>query len=331
MTQWIIGGLIAVGLIVLIGVMLTRTGWTERGGVSRITVAGRIQLVLFRALIPFFAGVNKSLGIAVQPALISRRSIDTPHGAAKLTIYRPVDSDGAQLPVHINFHGGGFIIGYPEQDDVYCRHFANLARCVVINVDYVLAPEHVFPAAVMQSFEVTKWVAASSDALAIDPSRLTIGGSSAGAAIAASVCMLARNLSDLRIQAQILIFGCFDWSQPLASKNVMPGVNQALGPHLMNFFMHLYLPNAADRANELASPLMAADLTGVPRAVVISGAHDLIVTDSRAFAKRLLAAGVEVIEREYPEADHGFTYNGPKPQALEALDLVTQELRRAYA
>jgi acetyl esterase len=169
----------------------------------------------------------------------------------------------------------------------------------------------------------------SSAEFKIDPARLTIGGTSAGASIAAALCLLARKRADFVIQLQILVYGCFDSVEPNTSKHIAPDRKQVLTPRNMDFFVNLYLPKTADRRDELASPLHAKDLSGLPRALVITAEFDLLKKDGNSYAAKLLAHGVPVVRYEFPKCDHGFTYYGPKHEAVAALNLMTQELRRA--
>ncbi len=290
-----------------------------------------LDIRLQRMLLPYFAGVKRSLGIPKVPvAPLQRRDVATSQGPAEVTLYRPLNSRSDLLPIYLNFHGGGFIFGYPSQDDIFCRHFAHHARCLVVNVDYALAPERPFPAAPIQALEVAGWVARSAAELGADPSRMAVGGHSAGANLAAALCHLARTDNALAIVLQILAYGVFDLSKDSRDKHVIPSARQVLTPKQMNAYATLYTPNTADRLDELASPLLAKDFTGLPRALVITAENDLLKPDGEAYAARLATSGCETFYREFPATDHGFTYWGPKAQAHDALRLMTSELNSAF-
>lgn len=328
MTFWLLPTL-AFLLIFAAIVAFVRQPWGVKDGISHVSPSGRFQLAVFRAVVPFTVGVKKSVGIRKLPAHIATRDVPTSYGATKVTIFTPIDAGTDALPVHVNFHGGGFVIGFPEQDDLFCRHFAHRARCVVVNVDYVLAPEYPFPAAPKQGFEVVGWVRDHAVELNVDPARLTVGGSSAGAGIAAAVCLQAKE-AGLPIVLQILLYGCFDFVEPLGNKNVVPGLKQVFASRALGLFTNLYLPDPATRANPLASPVYAEDVSGLPRALVLTAEHDILKTEAIRYADKLRAACVEVVARDFPGCDHAFNFLGPKDQAHDVLDLMTAELCRAF-
>ncbi|HTT99585.1 MAG TPA: alpha/beta hydrolase [Rhizomicrobium sp.] len=313
----------------LLAAGMTRRSWVFENDVARVTRMGRVRVASVRAIIPLIGGVSRSIGYKSHPVRISHHPVMTGLGRACVTLYRPSGADAGTLPVYVNFHGGGFILGFPKQDDIFCRHIANHAGCVVVNADYALAPDHPFPAAILQSYDVLKWLVSRSSDLGLDTSRLAVGGSSAGGAIAAALCLLSRERADFNIRMHVVVHGCLDFAQSFEDKHILPARRQFLSARDWAFCKNLYLPDARDRNMPLASPLLAKDFRGLPRALVITAEYDVLKAEGRSYAERLRAAGVGVVYRDFPNSDHGFMYFGPKSEAIEALDLMTAEIRDA--
>jgi acetyl esterase len=258
-----------------------------------------------------------------------QRVVPTAHGPAAITCYWPKAT--GPLPVYINFHGGGFIIGFPGQDDRLCRYLAHHGPCVVINVDYTLAPKHPFPAAVLQCYEVVKWVHSHAQDLGYDANRLAVGGHSAGGSIAAALALLARERQEFPLVLQLLDYPSLNLAEPSRQKHVLANKKQALSVEDAAFFKHLYVPCPADRRNPLASPLLALDVAGLPPALIITAENDLLRGDGRAYADKLLRQGVPVEYHEFKGVDHAFTHFGPKEPAQQAWDLMLKALQTAFA
>jgi acetyl esterase len=255
--------------------------------------------------------------------------VETGAGEVTCTVYRPPAGAGTP-PVYINFHGGGFIVGRPEQDDHICRYIAAEAGCVVINVDYAVAPQRPYPAAVTQAYDVTAWVVENGSAHGWDGSRLAVGGHSAGANLTAAVCRTARDRGSFSPRLQILDSAPLDQLADPATKP-SPIAKPLLAPGLMRLFTAAYVPDPADRHHPLVSPGLADDLTGLPPALVITAEHDRLRTEGDAYAKALQAAGVPVTHRVFEGVDHYFTHTGPVPAGKEAIELMATTLRTALA
>lgn len=234
---------------------------------------------------------------------VTDREIPGPAGPIPIRIYRPIADAG--LPVLVYFHGGGWTIGSLDQVDPVCRALANRADCLVVSVDYRLAPEHPFPAAVEDCYAAVQWVAQHGAELSADSSRLAVGGDSAGGNLAAAVSLLARDDNGPRIALQLLIYPATEYAVPRAS-----WLEHAKAPLLTTddvlWFWAQYLPDAADRADPRATPSSATDLTGLPPAFVITAEYDPIRDDGEGYARRLAEAGVEVTATRYPGVFHGF-------------------------
>ena len=138
----------------------------------------------------------REMGVTHGPeVLFEERVIKNPICETRLLLYRPLHSEDMILPVFVNLHGGGFVLGYPEVDDPYCRLIANKVHCLVVNVDYALTPEYQFPKGIENVYGIVKWLHTHADELQIDPKRIAIGGHSAGGTIAAAISLLAHEES----------------------------------------------------------------------------------------------------------------------------------------
>jgi acetyl esterase len=243
-----------------------------------------------------------------------------------LRVYRPVA--GETLPALVYFHGGGWTIGDVDTHDVLCRQLALGARCVVVSVDYRLAPEHPFPAAVDDCFAATRYVAGNAAKLKIG--RMAVGGDSAGGNLAATVALLARDQGGPALAFQLLIYPATDQrcATPSHERN---GEGYLLTRDGIEFFRRAYLPNRQDWLDWRASPLLAKSHADLPPALVITAGYDPLLDEGRAYAERLRAAGVEAAYREFADMVHGFVLFGG---VLEAANTAVAEccaaLRTAF-
>ena len=254
--------------------------------------------------------------------------VPTGAGPVTCTVYRPTAVPSGPAPVYVNFHGGGFVVGRPEQDDHICRYIAAKASCVVVNVDYSIAPQHPFPTATTQAYDVTAWVAENGHTNGWDGSRLAVGGHSAGANLTAAVCRTARDRGTFSPRLQILDSAPLDQLADPATKH-SPIAKPLLTPHIMRVFRGAYVPNPADLTDPLVSPGLADDLAGLPPALVITAEHDRLRDEGDAYAKALDAAGVPVTRCVFPGVDHYFTHTGPVKEGKEAIELMASSLRTA--
>ncbi|MGP0173416.1 alpha/beta hydrolase [Pseudomonas sp. NCHU5208] len=260
------------------------------------------------------------------------RYIQTPQGRARALLYWPQTQAEVALPVYLNLHGGGFIAGVPEHDDSYCRRLAHNLGCLVVNLDYVLAPEHPFPAGLNQCYAVLEWLADNAAELGIDPWRMAVGGHSAGGNLATGVAALARNHQRLRVVHQVIDYAALDLAAPAEGKT-SPLAKPLLRPGLMNFFVSCYLADPAQARDPLASPALASveQLRGLPPATLITAEYDVLREEGQAYAAKLRDAGVAVQERLFAGCDHMFTHLGPDESAEQAWQLIEDGLRGAFA
>ena len=234
-------------------------------------------------------------------------SIPAPHGAIPARIYTPKNLRKANdaAPCLLFFHGGGWVIGDLNSHDVVCRQLAHEGELIVISVDYRLAPEHKFPAAVDDAISAAKWIAANANALGIDANRLTVGGDSAGGNLAAVVALAARDGDGPKIAGQVLIYPATDFAMKHPSHRE-PETSILLTHSVIKWFCDHYLGSSADIDNWKASPARAATLAGLPPAYVMTAGADPLRDEGDEYAKRLKDAGVAVTYRHFPGQFHGF-------------------------
>ena len=255
-------------------------------------------------------------------------AIPGPGGSIPARLYRATVT--GTLPVMVFFHGGGWVVGDVESHDTVCRHLANHAGCAVVSVDYRLAPEHKFPAAVEDCFAATAWVADNAVALGVDSGRLAVGGDSAGGNLAAVVSLLARDKGVPRIAYQLLIYPATDAAMRHDSIARF-AEGYVLTRSTMRWFYEQYLRASEDAADWQASPLAAPDLNGLPPAYVLTAGYDPLCDEGDAYAARLAAAGVPVTHRTFAGQVQGFAMNGKIIRAAEtALDEAAGALRAAW-
>lgn len=264
--------------------------------------------------------------------LFEEKLIPTAWGPARALFYWPQAPSSEPLPVYLNLHGGGFVAGVPEHDDSYCRRLAHNLGCLVVNLDYVLAPEFPFPAGLRQSFAVLEWLAEQAATLGIDPQRIAVGGHSAGGNLATGVANLAREHQRLRVVHQVIDYAAVDLAADPELKRSTSD-KPLLGPGLMRFFNRCYLSDPAHARDPLASPLLATveQLQGMPPATVITAEYDILLAEGQAYAQKLRQAGVAVAERMFTGCDHMFTHLGPDASAQQAWQLIEDSLREAFS
>ena len=244
-------------------------------------------------------------------------------GDLRLRIYRGMGTAASdKLPCMVFLHGGGWVIGNLESHDRMCRRIANTARICVVAVDYRLAPEHRFPAALEDSVAALQWVANNVEDLNLAPGRISIGGDSAGGNLAAVVALMGRDGSAPATMFQALIYPAVDLTALSDSyRRVTSGV--PLTAATMHWFIDHYAPQHSDRLDWRASPMKARSLAGTPPALVMTVAHDPLCDEGRAYAKRLEDEGVRVTALHLGDHIHGMLMHGKLVRASNVvLDYV---------
>jgi acetyl esterase len=252
---------------------------------------------------------------ALQPtppemSAVKDLSADGPAGPIPLRLYRPLGAaDNALLPVLVYFHGGGWVIGDLDTHDVLCRQLADRSGGSVVAVDYRLAPEHKFPAAVEDCWAATRWVASHAAELGVDGQRLAVGGDSAGGNLATVMTIMARDQGGPTVVLQMLIYPATNMTADTLSHTAC-AEGYLLTRELTQWFMGHYLRNQDDVMDWRASPIRARSLTGLPPALVMTAGFDPLRDEGEAYARKLRDAGVTVDYICYGGMVHGFLLMG---------------------
>jgi acetyl esterase len=261
---------------------------------------------------------------------IENFTIPGPGGEIRARSYAPVAAAGPQ-PTLIYFHGGGFVAGNLESHDGLCRLFAAEGGFKVIAVEYRLAPEHPYPAAMDDAWAAVQWIEQNAAQIGVDAGRIAVGGDSAGGMLAAIVTQLAREKGGIKIAYQLLLFPNTQMGGETASLNEF-AVGYFLERRAIEYFNSLYLTPEADTASPKISPLRAKDFAGLPPAFVMLGGYDPLHDEGLAYAEKLRAAGVKVTIADYADMVHCFIYlQTVLPQAHDAVAKAAKAVKEALA
>ncbi|HSI00213.1 MAG TPA: alpha/beta hydrolase [Reyranella sp.] len=299
--------------------LLVRSGQQplHRLGVEK----ARAEFDLFQ---PMMSGRPAAVGEIVD------RTIAGPGGRLRVRIYRPAGSVARLLPTVLYFHGGGWVIGSLEAYDLPCRFFCARSGCAVVAVDYRLAPEHKFPAGLDDAVASFRWLAAHAEEMGIDADRIVVAGDSAGGTLAAVMAQLVRG--EARTPClQWLIYPATDLAAETPS-HVSCGEGFLLTRADMEWFQGLYLDDVSEALDPRVSPLRAADLAGLPPALVFTAGLDPLRDEGQAYADKLTAAGVKTVHREFDSLIHGYVgMRGALQAAARAMDDMVAGLRHELA
>ncbi|MEV5835412.1 alpha/beta hydrolase [Nocardia sp. NPDC052112] len=247
---------------------------------------------------------------------ISARTIPGPHGDIPLRIYRPAFDQNAPVLVHL--HGGGLVMGSNASFEPLARNLAGVTGATVVGVDYRLAPEYAPPVQFDESYAATAWVADHAVELGIDATRLAVVGDSAGGALAASVALAARDRGGPDILCQVLLYPGLDRDMGAASMVAMPDAPMLERDDI--FFMHETADaDAGEPQDPYRLPAYAADLSGLPQAIVVTGECDPIRDWGERYAQRLRDARVQTTLTRYPGVLHGFLMRAESARARLAI------------
>jgi acetyl esterase len=270
-----------------------------------------------------------SFGGSPRPVAAIRESgLPGPGSQLRVRIYTPLGADGDRaLPGMVFFHGGGFVAGSLDTHDGICRALTHASGCRLISVDYRLAPEHPFPAAVEDGLAATAWVTTHATELALDPDRIGVCGDSAGATLAAVVCQSAASAGFPRLACQFLLCPIMDYAAESDSRRELAQGYLVDRDTLEHDLLH-YLPAAGERRDPRVSPLHARQLLGLPPACVHTAEYDPLRDEGAAYAARLHAAGVPSTYRCHPGMIHLFYGLGAViPYADTALTQMGEDVR----
>lgn len=257
----------------------------------------------YRQIIPL-AGEIEEVG-AVEDCKITSATPPIP-----VRLYKPHQHDNATLPVMVYFHGGGFISGGLDTHDRPLRTLSNLSKCAIVAVEYRLAPESLFPAAIEDCLAALQWAIRSAKELQFDASNVAVGGDSAGGLLAAVVCLMCRERKISNLKAQVLIYPNTDVASDTPSWHELDFLHPAKSRENFLAQVAMYVPDVKDYEQPYVSPLRALDLRGLPPALVITAELDPQRDEGEAYAQRLREAGILVTHTRYPGVLHGFFQMG---------------------
>jgi len=299
--------------------LLASSGRRPIGNMSVVEARAEVD-----AFMPMLAGRAAPIGEILD------RTIEAPTGRLRIRLYRPAGSVARLLPTILYFHGGGWTIGSLEAYDGPCRFFCSRTGCAVMAVDYRLAPENKFPAAVEDAVGAYRWLAGEAVGLGIDPARIVLAGDSAGGNLAAVAAQLLRD--ERRPPClQWLIYPATDLAMQSPSYKSC-GEGFLLTHADMKWFRGHYLKDLSEVEDPRASPVKANDLSSLPPALVYTAGFDPLRDEGRAYADRLAAAGVKTVHREFDSVIHGFVgMRGVLQAAARAMDEMAAGLRHELA
>ncbi|WP_031068550.1 alpha/beta hydrolase [Streptomyces sp. NRRL WC-3742] len=285
-------------------------------------------LTLAEARAADLADIQASAGTPEPVAAVEEHRIPGPGGDLTLRLYRP-EPPGRELPALLYLFGGGWTLGSPDTSDAICRRLTNAVGCVTASVGYRLAPEHPFPAALHDCHAALRQLVHRASEFGIDPTRLAVGGDSAGGNLTAALTLLLRAEGGPSLRHQLLVYPNTDHGADT------PSLREHDDPALFNrrsvaWYWGHYLADPADGARPYASPLRADTLAGLPPATVLTAEYDPLRDEGEQYAEALRAAGVPVDLRRYEGVPHGFfAMTGTLDAAAEAQAHAAERLREA--
>jgi acetyl esterase/lipase len=265
-------------------------------------------------------------GLLVENIFISRQNADS---KLRLRIYKPLTVN-TSTPVLLWIHGGGYLIGKPEQDDSLCVQYVRELSIPVVSVEYRLAPKHPFPAPLDDCYSALKWIASHAEKLNIDPRRIAVGGNSAGSGLAAALAQLTLDRQEIELAFQLLIYPMLD-DRTVLRTDIDDSNNVAWNHKSNRFGWESYLGQncGAEHAPAYSVPARRADLSGLPPAWIGVGDLDIFHDEDVAYAQRLKESGVECELKIIPGAFHGFDVFDPQaPVVQEFLNSQIASLKK---
>jgi acetyl esterase len=258
-------------------------------------------------------------------------SLPGPAGDLAYRLYTPDIATTGPLPGFVFFHGGGMVAGSIETHDRVCAALAQASGCRLISVDYRLAPEHKFPAAIEDAIAATRWVSEQAASLGIDPTRLVVGGDSAGATLAAVVSQDAARNASPAILLQCLICPVLDFDETSPSRDEF-AENHLIDRATLQADLADYLPAGIELSDVRISPLRATELAGLAAAIIHTAEYDPMRDEGNAYARKLMAAGIEVEHTCHDGMIHNFHAMGAiLPQGRLVLSQIGEQVRRSLS
>jgi len=276
-----------------------------------------------------YEGRIRLMAPAPDVGAVTERSVPGPGGELRLRIYRPTGP--GPFPLLAFFHGSGFVLCSLDTHDGMCRHLCAGAGCVVVSVDYRLAPEHKFPAGLDDCVYATRWIAEHAAELDGDATRLAVCGDSAGGNLAAAAALRLRDEAGPPPLGQLLIYPVTDYHTPGTPSYRENAEGYGLTRETMVWFWDHYLASPSQAADPYASPLRATNLAGLPPALVVTAEYDPLRDEGEYFAERLRGAGTEATTSRWDGMNHGFFFwVGRVDKADGAMAESCRWLRRLF-
>jgi acetyl esterase len=283
------------------------------------TTAPQWRLPIEEVRASFLALWSPSMtGAPVEVASVEDRTVDTDAGPVRVRVFTP-EADGPR-PIMMYFHGGGYVKGGLDETDAFCRRLARSTGYVVVSVDYRLAPEHPFPAALDDAYNSSLWAYENAEALGGTKESFSVCGESAGGNLAAVVCLLARSDEKIEISRQVLLQPVVDFT--LSFPSIGMPASECLVPRedLAWYYEEYY---SGDTRDFRVSPIFADDLSGLPPVLIITAEHDTLRDEGKAYADRLASSGVPTKYSCYSGMIHGFLQMaGLVDEAQQAIDEI---------
>jgi acetyl esterase len=269
-------------------------------------------------------------GAVEEVGKVENRTIPGPATDIPVRVYYPKELQ-PENPALVFYHGGGWVIGNLDSHDDICRALTNLANCVTISVDYRLAPENKFPAAVEDAYAAAQYVYDHAEDFQVDKTRIAVGGDSAGGNLAAVVANLAKDKNSPSICFQLLFYPSTNTGGAPTTSMVENAQGYFLEKGTMEWFRDCYLNSEEDKQNPLVSPMLYEDFQGLPPAIVITAEYDPLRDEGEAYAKKLGEAGVAVESIRFDGTIHGFvSMSAVITQGKVALEKAGEALRKAF-
>jgi acetyl esterase/lipase len=293
----------------------------------------RLRARLLQASFPVIQHTPRALRFATRPiAPPETIRVPTRHGAVRCLVHRPhpdAPLAGPPPPVYVSLHGGAFIGRYPEQDAHLADYVASEVGAVVVNVDYDVAPQHRFPVAEEECFDVARWVCDQGPQQGWDGTRIAVGGASAGGKLAMNVAQQAHAAGGPALRALVALFAICDVTR---ADRTSPKRFPIVAPWLQRLARDTYFADAAVRALPLASPGFDPELAdALPPTLVLTGDLDTLGPEMDALADDLARRGVDVTHRRFTATDHSFTQVRPVARARQAIGSMGAHLLRHLA
>jgi len=255
--------------------------------------------------------------------------LNTDKGKIRVLAYNLENME--KLPLFVNIHGGGFIFGSPEMDDPYMMNVAVNANVKILNIDYSLSPQAIFPQALNECYAIVKHAQNNPEEFGIDSQKIAVGGHSAGGNISAAIGLKNSETKDLNIKCLILDYPPLDiYTDPYLKPRGKGFVARFfLSPEFARIFNACYCINKEERKNPLISPIYAEKdrLKTFPPTLIITAGKDSLCTEAEMFRDKLIEAGVETKHKRFEYSPHGFTHSNKRPDAIEGWQMMIEHLK----